>query len=180
MKNIYASIAGIILALTVSFFIHENSFYNLRFHLGLYDRKAEEKAIEDTLKLFNLHFATFFNTGGDLEGLNEFPASNLIKRRIFQEINEWRKNNSLLVYDKDVFNIDSIKIIDPVSAVATTEEVWFLNIQNIETRGYLSPVKANPIKVRYFLKKVDGKWLVIEYEVFGKKDDLPPLNERRF
>jgi hypothetical protein len=180
MKNIYASIVGIILACLTSFFIHENSLYNFRFHLGLYDGEAEERAIEDTLRLFNRHFATFFNTGGSLQGLNEFPAANLIKRRIFQEINNWRKNNSLLVYDRDVFKIEFIKLMDPVSAIALAKEVWFLNVQDIDTRRYISPVKAAPVKVRYFLKKIEKKWQVVEYEVFGEGDEVPPVNKGGF
>lgn len=136
---------------------------------------GEEKAIEDTLKLFNRHFATFFNTGGRLEGLNEFPAANLIKRRIFQDINKWNKENSVLVYDKDLFEIISLEILAPIRAVAVAKEVWFLNVKDRETRKNLSAVKANPIKIRYILKKIDGSWRVIEYEVFGKDDDIPPL-----
>jgi len=180
MKNFYASIAGIMLACLTSFFIHEDSIYNLRFHIGLYDRKAEERAIERIIRLFNLHFATFFNTGGSPEGLNEFPAANLIKRRIFQEINDWKKNNSLLAYDRDVFEIESMELVDPASAIVLTKEVWFLNVQDIKTRRYISPLKANSIKVRYFLKKINKKWQVVEYEVFGEEDTIPPLNERRF
>lgn len=174
-KNIVSLIAGIILAFTVSLFIHKNGINNLFFHMGVYDMPGEEKAIEDTLKLFNRHFATFFNTGGRLEGLNEFPAANLIKRRIFQDINKWNKENSVLVYDKDLFEIISLEILAPIRAVAVAKEVWFLNVKDRETRKNLSAVKANPIKIRYILKKIDGSWRVIEYEVFGKDDDIPPL-----
>jgi len=180
MKNkIYAVIVGVILASLTSFLTHENAFYNLRFHLGLYDRVSEEKDIEKTLRLFNRYFATFFSTGGSLEGLNEFPAANLIKRRIFQEINDWKKEGYLLVYDRDVFKIESVEMLDPISAVAIAKEVWFLNVQDLNTRRYVSPVKADPIRVRYFLEKIGKKWQVVEYEVFGAQDEIPPLDERR-
>jgi hypothetical protein len=179
-KNILSVIAGFILAFSVAVFIHNNSLQNLRFNLGFYNTEKEEKDIEDTLRLFNMHFGTFFNTGGRLEGLNEFPAENMIKRRVFQDINEWTKNNLVLVYDRDVFKVESIDFIDPIRAVSVAEEVWFLRIQKRETRKSLSPVKANPIKVRYILKKINGRWRVIEYEVFGKDDDITPMKMERF
>jgi len=165
--------------------IHTNSHVHntLRksyIYCTLYIRKAKvEKEVGDTLNLFNRNFATFFNTGGNLAGLNEFPAANMIKRRIFQEINEWKKKNQLLVYDKDSFEIENITLLNTVTAVAVANEVWFLNVQEKDTRKKLSPVKANPIQVRYFLKKRDGMWGVVEYEVFGSKDDIPELKIER-
>ena len=164
-----AVLAGIILSSSVSFFSHENSLENAAFYLGLDKRSAEEKAIEETLKLFNKHFATFFNTGGSLRGLNEFPAANMVKRRIFQ-INEWSKKNQVIVYDKDHFEIETINMLSPVSAFAVAREVWFLSVQDRTTRKHLSQTKANPIRVRYLLKKVNGSWGVLEYEVFSKND----------
>ncbi len=180
VKNIVSIICGVTLALMLSFFANSNALMNLRFHLGLYDIPAEEKQVEDTLKLFNRNFATLFNTGGDLSvALNEFPAANMIKRRVVQEINDWAGNNKVLVYDKDVFEIETIILLSPGRALAVTREVWFLNVQNRENRREKSGVKASPIRVRYFLKKIDSKWRVIEYEVFGKDDDIPVMNTDR-
>ncbi|MEF9426676.1 MAG: hypothetical protein L0956_05720, partial [Candidatus Mariimomonas ferrooxydans] len=173
-RNVSSLITGIIIALTVSLFTHDNSLHYLRFHLNLYDTATEEKTIEDTLRLFNKHFATFFNTGGNLGGLNEFPAANLIKRRIVQEINEWTKNNQILVYDRDIFEIEQTVFLSPERAVTVAQEVWFLNVQNKQDRKEKSGVKASPIRIRYFLKKLDSRWRVIEYEVFGKDNDIPP------
>jgi hypothetical protein len=179
-KIIFAVLAGIILSSSVSLLSHENSLESVGFHLGFYKKALEEQAVEETLKLFNKHFATFFNTGGNLEGLNEFPASNLIKRRIFQEINEWKKKNQLLVYDKDSFEIEDITLFNSVTAIAVAKEVWFLNVQERDTRKKLSPVKANPIRVRYLLKKLKGMWGVVEYEVFSNEDDIPEMKIERF
>ena len=180
MKKVILSVlAGIILSVAVSFFSHKNSLENLGFHLGLYNIAGEEKAIEETLKLFNKHFGTFFNTGGKLEGLSEFPASNLIKRRIFQEINEWTKKNQILVYDKDSFKIEEITLFNSATAIAVAKEVWFLNVQERDTRKKISPVKANPIRVRYVIKKLEGMWRVVEYEVFSNENDIPALTKDR-
>jgi hypothetical protein len=181
MKNtIISVIAGMMLAIVISFLSHDNAIQNVMFRTGLYDRETEKKTVQETLKLFNRNFATFFNTGGNLSGLNEFPAENMIKRRIFQEINKWTKNNQIIVYDKDVFEIESIDFPDPDRATAVTREVWFLNIQEKETRKHLSPVKASSIRVRYIMKKIEGNWRVLEYEVFADTDDIPAMRMERF
>lgn len=180
VKNIVSIICGVALALMLSFFTNNNALMNLRFHLGLYDTPAEEKQVEDTLKLFNRNFATLFNTGGDLSVvLNEFPAANMIKRRVVQEINDWAKNNKVLVYDKDVFELEKIDLLSPGRALALAREVWFLNVQDRENRHKKSGVKANPVRVRYLLKKIENKWRVIEYEVFGEGDTVPEMNTDR-
>jgi hypothetical protein len=179
-KNLISGAAGIILALFVSFISHEQGLMNLGFHLGTYESEKEEKKIEDTLRLFNRNFASFFNTGGGLAGLNEFPAANMIKRRIFQEINDWKKNNQIIVYDRDVFELESIDLMSPVSAVAIAREVWFLTVQDRETRKSLSRgVKANPVRIRYLMKKDGDNWRVLEYEVFGVDDDIPVMQKVR-
>jgi hypothetical protein len=179
-KSIISGAAGILLALSLSLFSHDQGVRNFSFTLGIYDSKKEEKEIEETLKLFNRNFASFFNTGGSLAGLNEFPAANMIKRRIFQEINDWRTNNHIIVYDKDVFELESVDLLSPVSAVAVAQEVWFLTIQDRDTRkSLMSGVKANPIRVRYLMRKEEGNWRVIEYEVFGPDDTIPELQKVR-
>jgi len=102
-----------------------------------------------------------------------------VKRRIFQEINEWSKKNQVIVYDKDKFEIETINMLSPVTAFAVAREVWFLSVQDRTTRKHLSQSKANPIRVRYLMKKVNGSWGVLEYEVFSKKDDIPEMNRER-
>ena len=179
-KVIISGIAGIVLAMCVSFLSHQHRLRNLGFHLGMYDRGNEEKEIEETLKLFNRNFASFFNTGGSLAGLNEFPAANMIKRRIFQEISDWKKNNQVIVYDRDVFELESTEFLSAVSAIAVAREVWFLTIQDRDTRkSLMSGVKANSIRVRYRMKKHEDNWRVIEYEVFGSNDEIPALRKVR-
>jgi hypothetical protein len=177
-KNITAIICGIALALTLSFFLNKDGLVHLRFKLGLYDKAALEKSVEDTLKLFNKNFATLFNTGGETAfALNAFPAENMIKRRVFQEINEWNKKNRVLVYDKDVFELEETVLLSTGRAVAVAREVWFLNVQNRQNRREKSGVKASPIRVRYYLEKVNDRWKVMEFEVFGKDDAVPPMRK---
>ena len=179
-KYTAAVIGGAILALAFSFFSHRDSIDNFIFSLGLYKAHEAEKDIERTLKIFNRNFSSFFNTGGRLEGLNEFPAANMIKRRVLQEVQDWNKSGRLLVYDKDSFELEGIEFLGPARAIAVAREVWFLNIQEKDTRRKLSPVKANQIRVRYIMKKVEGRWIVVEFEVFGLDDEIIPISKVSF
>ncbi|UCH45756.1 MAG: hypothetical protein JSV11_03350 [Nitrospiraceae bacterium] len=179
-KYLISGAAGILLALCISFFSHEHSLKNFAYFIGAYDHEMFVQEIEQTLKLFNRNFASFFNTGGSLAGLNEFPAANMIKRRIFQEIDDWRKNNQIIVYDRDVFELESIDRTSPVSAVAIAREVWFMTIQDRGTRkSIMSGVKANSIRVRYRMRKEGDTWRVTEYEVFGVEDTIPVIPKGR-
>jgi len=80
-----------------------------------------------------------------------------------------------------VFELESVDLVSPVSAAAVAREVWFLTIQDRDTRkSLMSGVKANPIRVRYLMRKEEGTWRVIEYEVFGPDDTIPELQKVRF
>lgn len=178
IKNLFSLIAAVITAFALSYSLNDDPLANFKFQTGIYNASDEEKAVEYTLNEFNRHFATLFNAGGDLRPLNYIPAENLIKRRIVQEINEWRKNDKVLVYDKDVFEIEEIEFHSPVKAVAIATEVWFLNVQSRQKRHEKSGVKASPIKVRYILEKHAGRWKVVEFEVFGRDDTIPPYLQK--
>ncbi|MBI1922310.1 MAG: hypothetical protein HYS23_14640 [Geobacter sp.] len=173
-------IAGALCALVASFALNNQSLANLRHHLGIYDRQAEEKRVEETLKKFNIHFASFFNTAGLLVGLNEFPADNLVKRRIFQDINTLKAFNNVMVYDRDVFKLKKVDFPDPIRAVALADEVWFISLQDAVTRANVSGVKANQIQVKYMLRKENGAWRVIDYQVFAKDDAISELVHKEF
>ncbi|RMG71290.1 MAG: hypothetical protein D6710_06185 [Nitrospirae bacterium] len=145
----------------------------LRYHLGLYDLKKEEKLLRKTIKQFNIDYATVFNTGGTTYVLDEYPAANLVKRRTYQEANIWAAQGLVLVYDRDKTIIEGIRFYGPFRAVVVAKELWFINFQDIKTRKYLSPLKADRIRVRYLMKKVPGKgWIVQDYEVYSDKEKV--------
>lgn len=171
-------ILGLITGLSLSFFSHPESKEYLLYHLGLMDTAGLKQKIDNTIREFNQYFAKFFNTAGDLEGLNKIPAAPLIKRRIFQEINQWKKQGKVLVYDRDVYKLLKVDFLSPDTVIAVSKELWFLTIEDLKTRRYISPVKALPIKVRYTLKRdkrYSNGWIVVEYEVFGKDDTIMPI-----
>lgn len=180
MKNVLSVIAGILVALAVSLATNPDGVNNALFRAGLIDPEASQEEITETINLFNAYFSSFFSTGGSLEGLGVFPAANLIKRWTVQEINTWKDEGKVLVYDKDRIEIESIELKGPRLAVAVTRELWFMSLQDLRTRERLSRVKANPIRVRYVLRKHGRGWRIEEYEVFDMKDQLPPLSMERF
>jgi len=176
IKNIISIIAGIITAFAISYSTNEDALKNFRFNAGLYDTKYEEKALENTLKLFNKQFAVLFSTS-DVGELKHMPAANLVRRRIVQEIRNWAINDQVLIYDKDFFEIEKIELLSPKRAVVVANEVWFMNVKSRKKRYEKSGDRINQIKVRYILRKMGKRWEVIEYEVYGPDDSLPNLNE---
>ncbi|HEY6872958.1 MAG TPA: hypothetical protein VI298_09560 [Geobacteraceae bacterium] len=164
---------AVVAAVVAAASVNEHAFYNLRFHLGLYSRDARKAEIEQTLRQFNRDFATFFNVGGPTSILPTFPADNLIKRRIFQEVRYWDGMNAVMVYDKDTFTIEKIELTRPDRAVVIAREVWYISAQDAVTRKTISTLKKSPERVRYILRLDHGKWRVMEFEIYGEKDAIP-------
>ncbi|MBI4839247.1 MAG: hypothetical protein HY806_08955 [Nitrospirae bacterium] len=170
---IFAS--ALIIALVAVFISAPGSYDFFRFKMGNYDIRGETASVKDAIKLFSASISGFYASGGNPAGLNMFPAEKLIKRRIFMDINYAKKAGQALVMDRDKSDIKQITFMDPVRAVAVVNESWFNEYQDYETRKKLSNKKANIITVRYFLKKMWSKWIVVEYEVFGRDDKIPPV-----
>jgi hypothetical protein len=161
------------LALLTSLLMEKHGWEHMLFNLHLYDRKDETEQVKKTIKQFNIDFATVFNTGGSTHIIDEYPASNLVKRRTYHEANLWAGQKRVIVYDRDRTEIEDIRLYSPFTAVVVAREDWYINVQDSETRKYLTPLKANVIKVRYFLRKYDSKgWIVEDYEVFNLKDEV--------
>ncbi len=174
IRNLFVTlIIPVLLAFGVCYLQAPSGGAYLRYHLGLYDLKKEEKLIKKSIKQFNIDYATVFNTGGTTYVIDEYPAANLVKRRTYQEANIWARQKMVLVYDRDKTTIEGIRFYSPFRAVVVAKELWFLNFQDIKTRDYLSPLKADKIRVRYLMKKVPGKgWIVQEYEVYSDTEKV--------
>jgi hypothetical protein len=108
-----------------------------------------------------------------------FPAQNLIKRKIFLDIRLNQEAELVLVTDRDRSDVRHITFLDPDHAWAVVDEAWFMQYQNAATRRPVSGKKANFITVRYLLNKTGGKWLVTEYDVYGRNDRIPPVPPER-
>jgi hypothetical protein len=174
-KDLIVAAAAILVALGVAALTSQAPVANLRFHLGLYDREGMKRNIEATLKQFNRDYATLYNTSGPTSILGSFPADNLLKRRIFQEIRYWDQLNSVMVYDKDTIKIERIDCVAPDRAIVVTHEIWYISAQNAETRKRISTLKRGSERVRYFMQFLQGKWRVMEYEIYDENDVLPEV-----
>lgn len=150
--------------------------YNqFRFSLGNYNRLAEDQAIRETLKLFSGTTAGIFLTGGGMQGINILPADQLVKRRIYQDTRYLLNQGMVLAHDRDRSDVRQVRLLSPSHAIAIVDEAWFLAYQNSATRRLLSNKKANFITVRYFLRKVGGKWGVMDYEVYPRNQKIPEV-----
>lgn len=152
-----------------------NSWDYFRFKIGNYNMDEEIAGVKGSIRLFSASIAGFYDSGGIIAGLNMFPAENLVKRRIFQDIRYNQNNGILLVIDRDKSDVKKIIFADPVHAIVIVEEDWFFAYQDYNTRRPLSDKKTNFITVRYFLKKMWSRWIVLEYEVYGRDDAISPV-----
>lgn len=169
-----AAIAGAFLVAVISVgAFNQNPLRSLTYYLGLYDKDGMTKKIEETIKHFNRDYATLYNTGGPTTILGSFPADNLIKRRILQEIRYWDSLDAFMVYDKDTVKIEKIDFPSPDQAVVVAKEIWYISAQNVTTRKPISTLKRNPERIRYLMRNIQGKWRVMEYEVYDEKDTIP-------
>jgi hypothetical protein len=123
--------------------------------------------------LFSATLAGFYATGY-MAGLVAFPAENPIRRRIFQDINNWEQAGKRLVLDHDRSTVPEISFITPDLSTAVVRENWFSVYQDIRTRRQISTKLANMITVRYYLRKQWGRWIIFEYEVYPQEEKIPP------
>ena len=157
------------------------SFKDLGFHLGIYPKQREIKAIEQAVADYNRLSASFYSSGGLQEGLDEIPAGPLMKRRLFQDINVLRNDGMVMVFDKDRFERKDITFLDRETATLEAREIWAIMFQDAETRKPLSTVKASSINVRYLLHKQIHRmagyvWIVLECDVFPQEEKIPPMS----
>lgn len=166
-------IAGFFAALVASV-VQPGAYDFFRFTIDSEARGQETEAVKDTLKLFHGTLAGFYATGYTA-GLTQFPADNLVRRRIFQDIRNWEQAGKILVMDRDKSTVKEISFITPELSMALVDENWYGVYQDLRTRRQISEKKANIIAVRYYLKKKWGRWIVFEYEVYPQGEPIPPV-----
>lgn len=176
-ETIAAAAAGAALALVVFLAMGGGAWKGLRFRTGFFDREDAIQQARETVAVFNIYYARFLSSAGDVEGLNLFPADNLIKRRVIQEINSWKERGSALVFDKHALNITGVELLGPERAVVTTEERWALVLRETATGRKTSGVKILHGRYRYLVGGLGNAGKVLEYDVFNMQDPLPPVPE---
>jgi hypothetical protein len=176
-RDIAAAAAGLVLAVAVFFLKADGAWEGIRFRLGLVDRQAVVLEVKDAVSVFNIYYARLFSAAGDVEGLNLFPADNLIKRRVIQEINTWKERGVALVYDRHALDIKSVELLGPRRAVTVTEETWALVLRDLATGKKSAGSKVLQARYRYLLGKIDGAWKVLAYDVYGMNDPMPSVPE---
>ncbi len=174
-RDVLAIVVGAILAVAVIFIVQPDAMENYRFHFGSYDTEQVEGELVETVKTFDKLYVKFFTSGGDLSSLHEFPAANLVKRRIVQEINSWSKKDSIFSHDRYMFEIKEVRLVRADMGYVETAESWMYLLRNLNTGKRTKGSKKANIRVRYILRNVDSKWRVEDFEVYDNNDDIPPL-----
>ncbi|MHB8845684.1 MAG: hypothetical protein ACYC7L_13175 [Nitrospirota bacterium] len=134
---------------------------------------------------YNKNSAGFYTTAGEArEGLAVIPASKLLRRRLFQDINMLKREGLVMVFDLDSQKITSTRLLNRNTALAQTEEVWAVALQEVQTRRSVFSVKASTVSVRYLLHFEPGQtgdpmWIVYEADVYPKGEPVPDLNVQR-
>jgi hypothetical protein len=175
MRPLAALFIGVLGALAIVLPRTPGAWEHLRFRLGLLDVEAMQAEAVTTVKHFDTLYVRFFTSGGDLTGLSDFPAANLVKRRIVQDINAWTAQGGILSHDRMAFEFKSVDVLAPDRAVVVTEEIWQYLLRDIVTGSRTENGKINAIRVRYILRRHETRWRVEEFEVYGANDDIPPL-----
>jgi len=162
-----------LLALGTQLTMHAAGLDVVRFRM--FGGGREKPELEQTILQFNRNYATFFDTGGLMIGLNEFPATDLVKRRIFHDINLWKANGLWLIHDKQALEISGIAMPSPDRAIVDTRELWQIwpKVEESGQKGRGSKTVA--IRVRYFLYRDARQWVVWDFKVFAQEDEMPPV-----
>ena len=174
-KTVRICALSFVLALAAVFWATPGSWNYYRFKTGNYDFAGETDAVTNTIRLFSGTLAGLYVSGGNPAGLNSFPAETMVRGRVIRDIGILHQMNLVLATDRDRSTVKQITFVDPAYAVAIIDEAWFMQLQNYSTRRPVSNKKANIITVRYFLKKQWSKWIVMEYEVYGRGDPILPV-----
>lgn len=186
MRFLRVSILSILLASLLS--LAQNGISapdNMLFRLNLYNVKEQKEFVMMAVKEYNLVSSGFYSTAGEAkEGLAYIPAAPLLKRRLFKDINMLKRDGLVMVFDRDRDELKGVYFPKRDVAVAETEEVWAVAIQDVKTRESVTTVKGVEVKARYVLHKeaYPGKgltWVVHYVDVYPADEDVPDLNIRR-
>lgn len=181
MKKILLSIGvGVVLAFIASAAARPGAYEYYRFKTGNFPREMESHEIRNAIKNFSSTLSGFYASGGIVAGLYGFPSEKIVKRRIFQDIRNWQEQGKILVMDRDTSTVKHVAFIAPDRAAVVVDETWFSVFQDATTRRPISVKKANVITIRYFMKKMWGKWIVADYEVYPQGMQLPPVPVESF
>ncbi len=94
--------------------------------------------------------------------LDEFPASVLLKHEIYRDIDYLRSQGLMIVYDMADSTFIDTKILNPYYAIVDLYEEWNYVYQDNISRRIKSPLKGMGQGMRYYLRKIKGRWIVFD------------------
>lgn len=124
------------------------------------DHRASAAEIEAFLADYLPRLSTVYDTG-NAEVLRDLAAEKEMAHLV-KLIGDRAAQGQVLVPELRSVTLESHTIWNHVNAFATTVEVWDLRLySNSEPRALLRELLQQPSRVKYQLKKVDGRWLVL-------------------
>lgn len=126
--------------------------------------KQQEETIKKTLKLYNSCFQDFYASGGMHTKLDEFPATKQVKHELFRDIGFLTENRRVMIYDFADQSIVKISFPAPAKAEVEVTEEWNFLYQKLADRSPFTKVRGFTQGVRYTLKEMNGRWLVVDWE----------------
>lgn len=127
------------------------------------DAAAERQAIQELLEVYLPRLAQSYATG-DLEPLREFAAERevaTVEKRLLEVAAQGRTLEPEL---RSVV-VEEVEIWRHSNAYATTLEEWDLRLYAGESRTLLSEVLAQRNRVKYQLKRDEGRWRVLYRQI---------------
>lgn len=170
-------VVGIVLGASLSLELHGVAGWReFRFKADPFERRASIAAVKASIRQYNKASAGIYATGGLRDELAVIPASALVKRRLFQDVNKLMADGAIMVFDRDKDEVERVTFNNRKFAIAEGREVWAVSLQQAASRKPIFNIKASDVRVRYHLRLEAGVWVVHAVEVFPPDEPIPPMN----
>lgn len=120
--------------------------------------------IKSTIVKYNKIFTDLYVSDGGISMLDEFPSSVKLKHEIYRNLDFLRARKLILIYDMADSRFVDINVLNPYYAEAVVYEEWNYLYQERMSRNIVSSIRGFGHGFRYYLRKVKGRWLVIDTE----------------
>ena len=137
----------------------------------------DDAAIREVLREYQRIYQDFFASGGVPALLDQFPGSKDVRHHVFRDLGFLRDAGLVLVQDLATMEVRRVDATGSARAEAVTFEEWNYIFQTREARAPASKLKGMGQGFTYRLKKADGAWKVVGWEIADVPP--PPRNEAR-
>jgi hypothetical protein len=150
--------------LNTDFFVYVLPFENIR--------NAEVRKIREVVRSYNNMLMDIYASKGSGAYLDSIPTNRNIRHKLFMDQGYLGLNDRVLIYDLAEITIGSVEVSGPFFAEVFTHEEWNYVYKDIALQKNMSEIKGMSADLRYVLRKIEGKWIVVNISPYrGKKDE---------